>query len=126
MVSKTNRFLILSLIILVGLLLLKYGVSGTEGFASGTDKFVMYYADWCPHCQTVKPKFKDWSKKGSVQINGKTVFVEMVEEKEKDKLAGKPVRGYPTFLLEKANGEFKEFEGERSPSGWEKWLQSNL
>jgi thiol-disulfide isomerase/thioredoxin len=116
---------VLSLIIIVALILLKYSVSA-EGFTSGSDKFVMYYADWCPHCQTVKPKFKEWSSKGSIQVNGKTVFVEMVEEKEKDKMSGKPVRGFPTFLLEKASGEFKEFEGERTPSGWENWLKSNL
>lgn len=125
MATRTSRFVVLAVVILAALLLMKYGYSN-EGFQGGTDKFVMYYADWCPHCQSVKPAFKEWSKKGSVQINGKTVFVEMVEEKEKDKMAGKPIRGYPTFLLETSGGKFKEFEGDRSPSGWESWIKSNL
>lgn len=127
MATRTTRFLALSAVILVALILMKYSMA-YEGFqsGSGTDKFVMYYADWCPHCQTVKPVFKDWSKKGSIQVNGKTVFLEMVEEKEKAKTAGKPVKGYPTFLLEKSSGGFKEFEGERTPSGWENWLKSNV
>ena len=120
-----TRFVTLSIVILAALFLLKYSVT-KEGFQSGTDKFVMYYADWCPHCQTVKPKFKEFSQKGSIQINGKTVFLEMVEEKDKEKAKGKPIKGYPTFLLETSDGKFKEFEGERSPSGWESWLKANL
>jgi thiol-disulfide isomerase/thioredoxin len=128
MATRTSRFIAIALVVLAALFLLKYGYANgaREGFSGGTDKFVMYYADWCPHCKTVKPAFSEWSKKGSIQINGKTVFLEMVEEQEKEKAAGKPVKGYPTFLLETADGKFKEFDGERSPSGWESWLKSNL
>jgi hypothetical protein len=51
----------------------------------------------------------------------------MVEaDSNPEKLKGKPVKGYPTFLLETADGKFKEFEGERSPSGWETWLAKNV
>ena len=98
-----------------------------DGFQSGVDSFTMYYADWCPHCKTIKPAFKDWSSKGSTTIGGKTVFLNMVEaDSSPAKLAGKPVKGYPTFLLEKADGSFKEFDGDRSPDGWTSWLKSNL
>lgn len=125
MVSRTTKLLLLAGALVLALILLRY-TGAQEGFESGVDKFVMYYADWCPHCKTVKPIFKDWSKKGSIQINGKPVFLEMVEEKEKEKAAGKPVRGYPTFLLEKADGKIKEYEGERGPAGWEGWLKKNM
>ncbi len=97
-----------------------------DGFASGVDTFTLYYADWCPHCQAVKPAFKSWSAKGSTTVGGKTVFLNMVEaDTNPEKLKGKPVKGYPTFLLEKADGSFKEFDGERTPSGWTEWLAQN-
>ncbi len=98
----------------------------SEGFADNADKFVMYYADWCPHCKTVKPIWAEWSKKGSIQINGKTVFLDKVEESEKEKAAGKPVKGFPTFLLEKAGGKIVEYEGPRTVSGWEAFLKKNM
>ena len=98
---------------------------GSEGFESAPT-FTMYYADWCPHCKSIKPTFKTWSSAGSVNVGGKTVFVDMVEaDSNPDKMKGKPVKGYPTFLLEK-NGQFTEFEGERNPAGWESWLAKNV
>ena len=119
MATRTSRYITIAAVLAVILLLLKFGYSN-EGFASGTDSFTLYYADWCPHCQTIKPAFTEWSKKGSMQINGKTVFLQMVEaDRDAEKAKGKPVKGYPTFLLEKADGSFKEFDGDRSPSGWE-------
>lgn len=120
----------------VGVILLLLGIIYSQtlgirrdGFANGAgvDSFTMYYADWCPHCQTVKPAFKSWSSQGSTTVGGKTVFLNMVEaETNPDKLKGKPVKGYPTFLLEKADGSFKEFDGDRTPAGWMGWLSKNL
>lgn len=101
------------------------GSAGFESFESAPS-FTMYYADWCPHCKTLKPVFKEWSKKGSVVIGSKTVFVEMVEvDTNPEKVKGKPVKGYPTILLEK-DGKFTEFDGDRTPAGWESWLAENL
>jgi hypothetical protein len=51
----------------------------------------------------------------------------MVEaDSNPEKMKGVPVKGYPTFLLQTANGQFKEFDGERTPEGWKSWLASNL
>jgi thiol-disulfide isomerase/thioredoxin len=124
--ATRNTFII---VLLVGVMILMYirylYPDGKDGFESAPT-FTLYYADWCPHCKSIKPVFEQWSKKGSVVVGGKTVFVEMVEaDKNADKLKGKPVKGYPTFLLEK-DGKFKEFDGDRSASGWEKWLSQNL
>ena len=100
-----------------------------DGFknAEGADTFTLYYADWCPHCKTVKPIFADWGKNGSVNVGGKTVFVSAVEaDANPDKVAAAGVKGFPTMLLQKANGQKVEFDGERSPQGWESWLKQNL
>jgi len=99
---------------------------GSEGFESAPT-FTMYYADWCPHCKTIKPVFKDWSSTGSMTVKGKTVFLSMVEaDTNPEKLKGVPVKGYPTFLLQTADGKFKEFDGDRTPEGWKAWLENNL
>jgi thiol-disulfide isomerase/thioredoxin len=125
--QNQKKFLMIAGVVFVALYVLRLYFGQPEGFQSGVDSFTMYYADWCPHCQTVKPAFKEWSNKGSIQVNGKTVFLQMVEaEKDADKAVGKPVKGYPTFLLETAGGKFKEFDGERTPQGWESWLAKNL
>ena len=125
MKANTKYILTVSaVIVLVLVLAYFYRRAGYEGF-EGADTFTMYYADWCPHCQTVKPIFSDWSKSGSMTINGKPVNLTMMESSNiTDKSI--PVKGYPTFLLKKADGSYKEFSGERTPSGWESWLKSNM
>lgn len=126
--STRNLFVGAAVIILV-LLAIRYfnsRISGFEGF-EGADTFTLYYAKWCPHCKTIAPVFKDFSKDGSVNVGGKTVFLTMVEaDEDADKMKGKPVKGFPTFLLEKANGQSVEFDGERTPEGWKSWLSKNL
>ncbi len=127
-----QSFYTLAVVVVIALLLLKYGMFGSEGFADagGVDTFTLFYADWCPHCKTVKPEFSKWgAEKGSVQVNGKTVFVKMLEAdvagtKEKMNEAG--VKGFPTFMLFKSNGQKVEFDGERTPSGWEAFLKKNI
>jgi thiol-disulfide isomerase/thioredoxin len=125
--AARNTFI---LILLLGVTILMYirylHPDGSEGFESAPT-FTMYYADWCPHCKTIKPVFKDWSSNGSTTVAGKTVFLSMVEaDSNPEKMKGVPVKGYPTFLLKTADGQFKEFDGERTPAGWEDWLSNNL
>jgi thiol-disulfide isomerase/thioredoxin len=122
--STRNLFVGAAVIVLV-LLAIRY-FNCSEGF-EGADTFTLYYAKWCPHCKTIAPVFKDFSKDGSVNVGGKTVFLTMVEaDEDADKMKGKPVKGFPTFLLEKANGQSVEFDGERNPEGWKSWLAKNL
>ena len=127
MKKATTLYFILGGIVLL-LLLLKYYSRTSEGFQEGVDEFVLYYASWCGHCKNVKPIFQSWgAEKGSVQIGGKTVFVRMVEEKEMENEKNKPtIKGYPTFILRKADGSTKEFNGDRSPEGWNAWLKENI
>jgi thiol-disulfide isomerase/thioredoxin len=129
--KKTNTlFLIAGAALLILLALHFFGTrgAGPEGFSSeGAPTFTMYYADWCPHCQEVKPDFTKFMRSGSIEVNKKTVFVEMIEaEKNPDKVKGKPVKGYPTFLLEKGDGSVVEYPGSRDEAGWMEWLQKNV
>lgn len=118
-------------IVVVLLVVLAFISKGSEGFMPGfgtsgappVGKFVMYYADWCPHCKSVKPEFQDFSKAGVVNVNGQNVEVGMVEESEKEKMAGKPVKGFPTFLFETSDGQTVEFSGPRTRDGWMQFLK---
>jgi thiol-disulfide isomerase/thioredoxin len=118
--------------VIIGLLvLLRFIRSSQEGFTDvstkGADTFTLYYADWCPHCKAVKPLFQDWAKNGFVSIAGRNVACRMVQpEKEPEKAAGKEIKGYPTFLLETTDGKTVEYQGDRTPSGWIKFLEENL
>ncbi len=112
------------------LLLLSFGVfTKREGFqgAEGAPSFTMYYADWCPHCKAVKPDFLEFSKKKSINIDGTTVFLDMVEaDTDAEKMKGKPVKGFPTFLFEKADGTTVEYDGERNTKGWMEFIKANV
>jgi len=106
------------------------GNGSVQGFIGGfgdagappVGSFIMYYADWCPHCKTIKPEFADFSKRGVVTVNGKNVAVAMIEESEKEKMAGKNVKGFPTFLYETAAGETVEYSGPRTRDAWMDFL----
>lgn len=100
--------------------------SGAEGFKAGADTFTMYYAEWCPHCKAVKPQFSNFASAGAKDVNGKPVFVRMVEEKEIDPKNAPKIDGYPTFLLEKADGSKVTYEGERTADGWMQFLKQNV
>lgn len=116
----------------LALLVVIYFISNRrrEGFTSsptGADMFTLYYVDWCPHCKSVKPMFEDFAKNGFVTIAGKNVQVRAIEcEKQSKEAEGKPIKGYPTFLLETAEGKTVEYQGDRSPEGWMKFLEEQL
>jgi protein disulfide-isomerase len=119
----------LTLFILVLLALAYQG--GAEGFSSygetndrGT--FIMYYADWCPHCQNVKPLFKDFMGPGIVKVNGLPVKVKMVEEKQIKKGVDPEVKGYPSFLYSDSAGKVVEYNGPRTPDGFMEFLKTKI
>jgi len=120
-------------IIVALLVLLRVIHASTEGFtgsaatSTGGDSFTLYYAEWCPHCKSVKPAFAEWAKNGFVSVGGKNVAVSMVEpEKQPEKAKGKSIKGYPTFILETADGQVFDYEGERTPAGYQKFLEEKF
>ena len=117
-----------SVIIVIVMVFLYFYNSSPEGFEDASRPvFTLYYAEWCPHCKTVKPLYKNWMQKnnGTLTVNGKNIKLTIVEEKEKDASDKAPVRGYPTFILNNG-GKYSECKGSRDPSGWESWLSSNV
>ena len=100
--------------------------SMSESFVSSTPAvFTMYYADWCPHCTAAKPEFQSLMK-NTQNINGKAIKFVMVDcEKNPEKAEAANVQGFPTFILEN-DGETEVYPGERSQSGFKKFLSNML
>ena len=126
-----NWKLILLALSILGLLGYLYRVqfSGAQGFQSGSGDytFTMFYADWCGHCKTAKPGFEELSKKGPMTVNGKKCVIRLVSpEKEPEKAKGKPIKGFPTFLMETPGGDTVEYRGERNTDGYLKFINETL
>jgi thiol-disulfide isomerase/thioredoxin len=129
---KKQSFYVVGAMVVVALTLIYfYGVSRrVEGFSStgsGVNTLTMYYVDWCPHCTHAKPDFEKLKAESPLQVNGKGVEVGMVNpEKEPEAAKGKPVKGYPTILLQKASGETVEYQGERAYGPLKEFLKENV
>jgi len=101
-----------------------------EGFNDYTPEgnevnFVLFYAEWCPHCKKFAPT---WDKL-TADLNGQTMEgvkvnikqIDCAEQENKDKCAANDVQGYPTIKCFTVNG-VEEYEGERSYSALETFL----
>lgn len=115
------------------LLFLNLASANSEGFAdtpygetNSRGTFTLYYADWCPHCQTVKPVFKDFMGNGTVSVNGKSVKCKMVEEKQIQAGVDPDIKGYPSLLYSDAAGKIVNFEGPRTADGFMQFLRQQI
>ena len=99
-----------------------------QGFQNPNEPtFTMYYAEWCGHCKNAKPGFQDLMAKGPIKVGEKACNVRMVSpEKEPDEAKGKPIRGFPTFLLEMPDGTVNEYRGERTTDGYLEFINKVL
>ena len=122
-------------LILLGIvLILFYFLSRkrNEGFVDkpkGDYKFVMYYANWCPHCKTALP---EWEAMGTTQTIGATKV--QLEKHDcaadgKELCKAKNIEGYPTFhLISPDDKLMAEMDGEfsRDQGGFLQFLKSKL
>ena len=99
-----------------------------QGFQNASEyTFTMYYADWCGHCKKAKPEMEELVKRGVIEKNGKKCQIRMISpEEEPEKAKGKPIKGFPTFLMESADGQIVEYKGERSTDGYLEFINKNL
>ena len=99
-----------------------------QGFQNASDfTFTMYYADWCGHCKKAKPEMEELVKGGVIEKNGKKCQIRMISpETDPDAAKGKPIKGFPTFLMETADGQVVEYKGERSTAGYLEFINKTL
>jgi len=132
---------VLAFIALVCVSGLYYSMSKSEGFldpltaengntvvgeTNSRGTFTLYYADWCPHCKTIKPLFKEFMGDGVVKVEGQPVAVKMVEEKHIQKGVDPEVKGFPTLLYSDASGKTVEFNGPRTTDGFMEFLKQKV
>ena len=126
--------LLLPVILLLLVRLISLGSGVGEGFAAGgsygetNDRgtFILYYADWCPHCHAVLPIFKEFAKNGYVSVNDKRVKILLKEEKELEKGKDPEITGFPTMLYSDAAGKTVPYEGPRTAEGFMQFLKTQI
>ena len=77
------------LIFAIGLYIYRQYNKPKEHFAqlSKQADFMMFYADWCPHCTHAKPEFKKvMDKLSSGELNGHKINVKMINAEENKEL----------------------------------------
>ena len=64
-----------------------------------TTELAGYFADWCPHCKTAKPKFNEVATKIKQKFNKNNINIVINvyrDEKDKDIMIKRNIQGYPT------------------------------
>ncbi len=134
--NKNTTFLIAALVILA-LLAIYYGTNNVSGFEDVPGKkFCMVYADWCPHCQSVKPQMQQFADDVAAgkQLSGKGIVVQLINGDPPSGQEPDPilkmlpeVKGYPSFyLLDTKSGSSTPYEGPREVSEMIKWISGNV
>ena len=99
-------------------------------FKSETKKgylIILYYANWCPHCQSMKPdwqRFSDKYKSPSSNINVAEVeseYLGMTGEQHK-----KNVEGFPTIISCNRGNKTANFAGPRTTEDIDKFANDNF
>ena len=97
---------------------------------------VLYYAEWCGHCQRMKPEWKKFEddlkekykniKYAKLECDGDIVGSDNLTEEDKKKIMEEKenVRGYPTVKLFIGN-EIKEFQSDRTAEKFMEFVLNN-
>ena len=98
------------LLVILLVLVVYYVRQNSEGFqgnnAPKCDLYV-FVADWCPHCQKAKPVVDNL--KNNLPSNVNVNVVNESDSNSRSLMNQYKVRGFPTILLVKENGEVVEF-----------------
>ena len=95
------------------------------------DWMVLYYADWCGHCNTMKPEWKKVVNKMNIRNNSRSnsmnkINLAEIESTHIGDLINKPqVDGFPTIKMYNNGSEVAKFEDERIADKMEKFALSN-
>jgi thiol-disulfide isomerase/thioredoxin len=129
--KSTSRKTLISIFIvsIVALAIIAYLYPRYEGFSNGADATItLVYADWCPHCKTIKPAMEAVAKSSPIEVKGKKVAFQMFEEKkDATQIAQFPkVEGYPTFFYSIGGAAPEEYRGPRDIDAIKEFITSKL
>lgn len=87
---------------------------------------ILYYANWCPHCQMMKPEWKRFADKHDKdqRVNVAEVesqYLDQVGEEHKGR-----VQGYPTVMCAKDGKALSNHDGPRTADSFNDFANSNI
>lgn len=89
--------------------------------SSNDVKVILYYAEWCGHCQRFKP---EWAKlKDELEKKGMK-WAEYESEKDGQKMEEENIEGFPTIII-LMNGKKNEYNGQRTSSDIMNFINGN-
>merc|ERR1712137_947766 len=96
------------------------GSDNFEEFVTGKDVFIKFYAPWCGHCKKMAPTWAELASASQYTIADVDCTI------HKDLATKYEVRGFPTLILFKADGERVKYSGARTIDAFESFLKENL
>lgn len=86
---------------------------------------VCFHADWCGHCQQLKPEWDTMVK--NLNKNNLEGLIARIEEKKLDKAdCDKDIKGYPTIRVFKNGTKSKDYSGKREAKDLEEFIKNTL
>jgi thiol-disulfide isomerase/thioredoxin len=103
--------------------------ASAEKFKNNTKKgywVILYYADWCPHCTSMKPEWNKFANKyqNNPHINVADVesnFVGNIGEEHKQN-----IQGFPSIVSCMKGRKVSDFTGERTSDGFDTFANSTF
>ncbi len=151
--NQTLRNVLIGLLVVFGIFLLlaifmrgsllnyqsSVSESGKEQFTNGAPKikYQLFYADWCPHCQTTKPEWKKMKENWDMaqrelywennKLSYQDVDIKLINcENDKDSCRSYDIQGYPTIILSIGDNNIEYDQAGRSHSDLMSFLESKL
>jgi thiol-disulfide isomerase/thioredoxin len=103
-------------------------VDSFTGVGEAINTFTLYYMNGCPHCETILPDFKNFVATGQYEAGGKKTTIRMLEQANPSAAADLKkynIRGFPTFILEKPDGSFMTYDGDRTVPAMQEFIAQN-
>ena len=136
-IGKKFKLIDILFVLAIVLILYHFLSNRTESFEdyspNGNEvNFVLFYAEWCPHCQRFEPTWEKLSDNlDGKTVNGQKVNIQKVdcaENENSKKCSANNIEGYPTIKCFTNNG-VKEYNGQRDLDSLKSFLDdttSNL
>jgi len=85
---------------------------------------ILYYADWCGHCQNLKPTWNEYVKRN---VGNKSLNIAEIPDTSFGQLDNQPMTtGFPSIKMFNNQKEVADFSGERNLENLEKFSNGNI